>query len=332
MNLKLHSYEEQLQMAKAFIKKHDDFMVVSHVNPDGDAVSSTLAVGWLLHSLNKQFMMINEGSTPDKFAYLWGKEQIINLDEARPARKYKYIIAVDCADFARIGKVSEWFESDAQLLNIDHHPTNDYYGAVQVINPDAAATAEILYDLLQAFEIQWNEQIASCIYTGILTDTGGFRYANTSSKVMQTAASLLDSGVHASRLADHLLERSTMAHILLLQRALNSLSFNSKQSIGWIVITADDMKETQASNEDLEGLVNYPRNIEGIEVGVLFKEVRQDTYKVSFRSAGQVDVARIAQNYGGGGHKRAAGCTVNNQIELLVQDVIAKLERELTHV
>jgi len=323
------SYEEQLQRVRQFIETGDDFLVVSHVNPDGDAISSTVAMGWLLHSLGKTFTMMNEGPCPRKFDYLWGADRIIDHSQDHSARKYDRVIAVDCADFKRIGKVAERFSEDVRIANIDHHPTNDYYGEVQLIRPDAAATAEILYDLLNVFAIEWDETIATCIYTGLLTDTGGFRYSNTTANVMRIASSLLSYGVKANDLSENLLERLTRSHVALLKRALNTLSFNEDSSVCWLSVLLSDMQETNASNEDLEGLVQYPRNIEGVQIGILFKEVRTDVFKVSMRSSGAADVARVAQHFGGGGHVRAAGCTIEGKLEDIIAQVVTEAEKEL---
>ncbi len=329
MSSKQLTYDEQLQRVKQFIEAGDDFLVVSHVNPDGDAISSTVAVGWLLNSLGKSYTMMNEGPCPAKFHYLWGARDIIDASQHTEAHKYRYVIAVDCADYQRIGKVSERFAEDVKIANIDHHPTNDYYGDAHLIRADAAATAEILYDLLEYFGIEWNQEIATCIYTGLLTDTGGFRYANTTAKVMRVASQLLDYGVQAGELAEHLLERVSKPHIRLLQRALNTLAYNADHRICWLTVHLSDMEESGASNEDLEGLVSYPRNIEGVEIGILFKEVQEEVYKVSMRSSGAADVSRIAQHFGGGGHLRAAGCTVQGKLDDIIRSVVQEAEKEL---
>lgn len=323
------AYEEQLQETKAFIESVDDVLVVSHVNPDGDAISSTAAVGWLLQSLGKTYTMMNEGPCPPKFHYLYGADRIIDASKETDRRLFRHVIAVDCADFQRIGKVAEWFADDVRIVNIDHHPTNDYYGEVNLIRADAAATAEILFDLLDLFSIEWDQDIATCIYTGLLTDTGGFRYANTNSHVMNVAARLLNYGVEASHIAEHLLERMTKSHVSLLKRALNTLKFNEDETIGWLAVRLSDMEETKAANEDLEGLVNYARNVEGVEVGILFKEVQEDVYKVSMRSAGKANVAEIAQSFGGGGHIRAAGCTIEGKLEDIIQAVVERTKKDL---
>ncbi|NOV03122.1 DHH family phosphoesterase [Paenibacillus planticolens] len=322
-------YSQQLEAAAKFIEQHDDFLVVSHIQPDGDAASSTYAMGWLLSQLGKTFTLINEGAMPTKFSYLWGSDLVLDFGKEMPNRQFQTIISVDCADFSRIGRVSTLFDGQAQLLNIDHHPTNDRFGSCHLIKDDAAATVQILYDLAIHMNMNLNLSFGDCIYTGLLTDTGGFRYSNTSPEVMQMGANLLDLGVQGSEIAEQVLERVTYSQIVLLQKALSTLSFAHERKLAWLAVSLEDLEFTGASNEDLDGLVNYPRNVEGVEVGMLFKEKAPGIIKVSLRSSGLVDVAAIAQSLGGGGHVRASGCTIPGTLEeavaRMVQEVGSKL-------
>ncbi|MDF2927276.1 MAG: exopolyphosphatase [Paenibacillaceae bacterium] len=323
-------YRQQLEDAKAFIHTRDRFLVVSHVSPDGDAIGSTLAVGQMLRQLGKSFKMINEGAVPVKFHMLPAHEQVLNYTEASQSGtkpEFDCVIAVDCADYERIGRVSEWFPNQVPLLNIDHHPTNNAFGTVNLLRENAAATAEVLYDLAVALNISWNKPLADCLYTGLLTDTGGFRYSNTTPMVFSIASELLHYGVEGNELADQLLEKLTFSHVMVLQKALAKLTFSPDRKIAWMSVNLTDVQESGADNADLEGLVNYPRNIEGVEVGLLFKQSSEQTYKVSFRSAGNADVAAIAQHFGGGGHVRAAGCTVSGTLESVVEQVLAEVRR-----
>lgn len=315
------SYLQLLDDALSFIRRHDRFLVVAHVQPDGDAISSTSAVGWLLDKLGKSAVLINENKPPSRLSYLWGYEQIVCLRDEPLQEKFKAVISVDCADFARIGAVSSLFEDEAELLNIDHHPTNNGFGLVNVIKPDAAATVQILYDLIKRAGIPLDLQCATAIYSGLLTDTGGFRYSNTSPEVMSIASDLLAHGVSGYHLADHLLEKMSMAKLKMLQLSLNRLVFTDDGTIGWLYVGKDDMKTTGAASEDLEGIVNYALNVEGVEVGILFKETEDGAVKASLRSAGRADVASIAQSFGGGGHVRAAGC----RLEGALPDVMPRL-------
>lgn len=322
-------YEQQLQAAFDFMRQHDDFLVVSHVSPDGDAASSTFAVGLMLDYLGKRYTLINEGSIPAKFDYMPGFNSIVNYSNDPISRNFQHVISIDCADYERIGQVSQLFTDDVQLVNIDHHPTNDGFGCINLIRCDAASTTEILFDLVMIGQVPLTLELAECIYTGLLTDTGGFRYSNTSSKVMDIVAQLLKVGVVGHLLAELLLEKLSLSHIDLLKKSLLSLSFAYEKQISWMSVTLEDIQDSKASNEDLEGLVNYPRNIEGVEVGLLFKQASDQAVKVSFRSAGKVDVAVIAKSFGGGGHVRAAGCTIAGSIEQAVDQVVREVGKAL---
>ncbi|KAA9006435.1 bifunctional oligoribonuclease/PAP phosphatase NrnA [Paenibacillus spiritus] len=325
----MQSYEQCLRQTREFLLEHDDYLIVSHVQPDGDAVSSTLAVGWLLSCLGKKYVMINEGPIPARMRYLWHAGEILDMSVSQPDRKFSHVICVDCADFQRVGGTQRLFAEDARIVNIDHHPTNNGYGEITLIKPDAAATAEILFDLLNEFGAAWDKEIATAIYTGLLTDTGGFRYSNTSPKVMAAVSKLLEMGVNGPELAETLLEEMTLPQMRVLTRALNTLQMSPRGDIAWVVVTPKDMEECGAANEDLEGIVNYPRNIQGVEVGLLFKVIHDGAVKVSLRSAGRVDVAALAQVFGGGGHTRAAGARLEMKVEQAVEQVLEEVNRRL---
>lgn len=310
-------YRDSLKEALAFIEGHASFLVVSHVQPDGDAISSTTVVAWLLDKLGKKAVLANESLLPDRLSFLDRFHDIVSMKLTKPSEpptSYDAVIAVDCADYRRIGELTQWFAPDSALLNIDHHPTNDGFGSVNVIRPEAAATVEILYDLIELAGLPLDLGSANAIYTGLLTDTGGFRYSNTSPRVMEIAAKLLALGVSGSELADHLLEKMTIGKLKLLQTALSRLTFSDNLEIGWLYMTKDDLRECGAVADDLEGIVNYALNVDGVEVGILFKETESGQVKASMRSAGKADVAAIAQTFGGGGHVRASGCTLEGPI------------------
>jgi len=322
-------WEGRLREAVAFLRRHDDFLIVSHQQPDGDAISSTVAAGWLLERLGKSFSMYNEGPVPTRMRHLWNSERIRVADGLPAGKKFRHIVCVDCADFARIGRAAAWIAEDAEILNIDHHATNEGFGSLNLVRTEAAATAEIMFELLQTAEIEWNKDIANAIYTGLLTDTGGFRYANTTPFVMSIASFLLDRGADGPALAESLLERMSLEQLLMLQRALPRLTLTPDRKIAWLWVTEKDLQETGAGNEHLEGLVAYPRNLEGVEVGMLFKQMGEGAVKVSLRSAGTVDVARVAKGFGGGGHVRAAGCRLEAPLSEAIDRLVAAVQNAL---
>lgn len=322
-------YATALRQAAAYIREGDDFLVVSHLSPDGDAVSSTAAIGLILRSLGKTYTLMNEGKIPEKFTDLLEGQTIVNYLKETPSRQYHRIIAVDCADFSRIGAVHKSFADGALLLNIDHHPTNDDYGACNVVKPSAAATVEIIFELAEELQISWSKPLATCVYAGLLTDTGGFRYSNTTPNVMSIAERMLRLGAEGADLAEQLLETMSYPQVLLLKEALATLSFSPDRKIAWITVTAALLRSIEAEDEDSEGLVNIPRNVAGVEVGILFKEKGDNLVKVSLRSAGKVDVSRLAKSFGGGGHVRAAGCTLSGTLEETIQKLVEAVSNEL---
>ncbi len=328
-------WAEQLKEAAAFIRDRDDFLIVSHVQPDGDAISSTVTIAWMLEKLGKRYTMLNEGAVPSRLRFLWKSSDIHAMDNNdqpegnSPVRQYRNVICVDCADYARVGRTEAWFAPDAELLNIDHHPTNNGFGRVNLMKFQAAATAEILFELLDELGMEPDADVATAIYTGLLTDTGGFRYSSTSPLVMAMASRLLQAGANGPELAEHLLERMTPGQLRILQRGLSRLELSEDERIAWLWVTSEDLEETGATNEDLEGLVNYPRNIEGVEVGLLFKQNGEQSVKVSMRSAGKVNVAEVAQRFGGGGHVRAAGCRFTDPLPEVIRLTIEEVRKAL---
>ncbi|MGG1661370.1 DHH family phosphoesterase [Brevibacillus sp. NRS-1366] len=320
-----HNRQYTLEAAR-FMREHDRFLVLSHVNPDGDATGSALGVVLILEQLGKDYVVVNEGETPSKFHFLPRFDRLRNLSKQPLDEKFGAVIAVDCADESRMGDVRSLFGSEALLLNIDHHPTNDGFGTVNLIRTDAAATAEILFEVAEELGVAFNEELALCIYTGLLTDTGGFRYSNTSPRVMEIASRLLSYGVKPGEVAERCLEEITFAHVKILRRALQNLQLSHQNLVATITVSIADFAETGAEREDAGGLVNYCRNIEGVEVGVSFVESEPGVVKVSMRARDRVDVSVIAKQLGGGGHAKAAGCTIRGSLPEVKQKVSLVLE------
>ncbi|MDR6224218.1 DHH family phosphoesterase [Desmospora profundinema] len=318
------------QQAALFLKEGTRFLVVSHVHPDGDAIGSTLAVKAILDFLGKESGLTNESPVPSKFRFLPGSEAVVppqNLD----GFAFDRVVAVDVADRGRMGAVWEHITADIPLLNIDHHPTNDRFGTVNLVVEDAAATTQILFHLARKLDVPFDRALAIPLYTGLLTDTGGFRYSNTNPEVMEMAAALLRHGVDAGQIAERVMETLTRGQLAILQRALSDLQFTSDGRVGWIWLTCRDLEEAEAEEDDLDGIVNYARNVAGVDVGILFRETEAGNVKVSLRSREIVDVAALAHSFGGGGHARAAGCTLSGSREevesQLLEKVMASLEQ-----
>lgn len=323
-------YQETLQAVKEYILGHDDFLVISHLSPDGDAVGSSLAMANLLKNLNKRYTVVNEGSCPRKFSYLHLFDEIIDLSQQSIQRSFKHIISVDVADMSRFGNAHHLFAENAYIVNIDHHPTNTLFGQLNLIRSDAASTTEILFDLIdQHFSHALDTHVAESLYTGLLTDTGGFRYANTNQAVLEKAAKLLSYDLKPAKIAERALETMTASFLELLKLSLNTLSFAFDGKVAILSISLADLEKAGANREDVDGLVAYPRNIEGVEVGILLKEWSADEVKVSLRSKELVDVSGIAQKNGGGGHVRAAGFTYHGDLNQAKKHILRELAQVL---
>lgn len=319
----MSSYIEQLNIASDFISSNDNFLIVSHIQPDGDTISSSLALAHLLKKLGKTYKLFNEDPLPTKFEYLPMFEQILAPNDFGD-QKFSNIITVDVADYSRAGNIQALTNQNPNILNIDHHPTNDNFGTANLILTTAAATAEIIYDLIQYMNITIDESIATCIYTGILTDTGGFRYSNTSAKVMTIAADLLTHDIKPGKIAQIALESITFKHITALKKALNNLEVVENGLIAWTFLAYGDLEDT--TSDDTEGIVGYTRNIEGVEVGAFFKESSPNIIKVGLRSNKYIDVGSIAKDFGGGGHARAAGFTYQGSFDAIRAELLVKIK------
>lgn len=321
--------KQQWTSIHQFLEQADSILIASHVNPDGDALGSTLAIAYVCEQLGKNVICVNESQVPKRFSFLPGIERIIHPGQVTTT--FQHVITVDAADRLRIGEtVLPLIQSNASILNIDHHQTNDEFGTFNVVIPNASSTAEVLYQWIADSKIvEWDETLSTYLYTGILTDTGGFRHSNTTADVLRIAAQLVESGASAHEIAEQALEATSLTQIRCLEQALSMLQFSSDGRVAWLSLSLDQQKQIQATDADVEGIVDIPRKIIGVEVGIFFRETPEGTIRVSFRSKKYVDVSKIAFSFGGGGHPRAAGCTIQGQLEEVKQLVIKRVETEL---
>ncbi len=318
----IDSIKEQLISVEEFIKLNDDFLIVSHVHPDGDTISSSLAMGYILNHFGKSFEIVNQDPIPEKFNYLKMYSKIMRITDIN--KKYTNIITVDIADIDRAGKINGILNKDISILNIDHHFTNEGFGKVNLIMPSAASTTEVIYYLVNKMNITFDKELATYIYTGLLTDTGGFRYSNTTSNVMRIAAEMLDYDISPGYIAEITLEMMTKEFLEILKKALANIEFEGDNMIAWTILSYCDVLN---SNEDTEGIVSYTRNIEGVEVGIFIKEICQNEFKVSLRGKSYIDVASIAKIFGGGGHIKAAGFSYKGSLEELKDKLLFEIKQ-----
>ncbi len=310
------------------IKQGDDYLIVTHERPDGDALGSALAVANMLQAMGKTWRFMVAEPMPKRFSYLPLFDSAV-IVSAEPDRRFKNVITVDCADMGRFPELTKYVADDAQIVNIDHHRTNPRFGVAALVDEYAAATCELLYHVALCLSLRLDRDLATCLYTGLLTDTGGFSLPNTTREVLQIAAALLESGVKPYDVAEPALESRTWEQMRLLQLALNNLTVSNDGRYAALYVTRGMLEGAGATDDDAEGLVGFARSIDTVEVGILFRETPDEKVKVSLRSKRFVDVAQIAQQFGGGGHVRASGCTLSGAIDEAIDRVVAKVEEAL---
>lgn len=295
------------------IRKSQSVLVVSHARPDGDAVGALLATGLALRNINKTVHMYNESVIPAVYRFLPMVHKIKQRVDSVNA--YDTVLVLDCGAIERTGVIAPQLRKAKQLINIDHHVTNTRFGHFHIIDPDACSTSEIIYRIIKEMNISFDCPMAKAIYTGILTDTGSFRFSNTNQAAFAICSEMIEKGANPYEVAQNVYGHYSLGRIKLLNLALDSLEIspNGKMSIMSLTQGMLDMTGTQA--EDVDGIINYARRIEDVEVATLIHEVAGNgrvrrQYHVSLRSDGKINVARIAAQFGGGGHANAAGFSV----------------------
>lgn len=306
-------------------------LVLSHVRPDGDALGAQTAMSQILKLFHVEPVLVNEDVPSKRFDYLPDYDVMRRPDDAVIAgHRFQHVIFVDAADLLRVGQANTLIAPHAEIINIDHHATNDRYGYINIVQPKSSSTCEVIYDWIRTINLPVSSALATSLYTGYITDTGGFRYQNTTPKVLRDAAELVQFGASPYDIAEHALEMLSWEKLKVLQKSLATLELLFSGKIAFLEVTRSMLAESGASFDDTEGLVHYGLNIEGVEVAALFRE-QEDGIKVSLRSRRRIDVSKVAQAFGGGGHVRAAGLTLHMSLDDAKQKMLETLVTALNH-
>ncbi len=320
-----------LDELKRTLDSQDNFILLGHLDPDGDCTGSLFALKWYLDKKEKQAIILLDEDPRDDYSFLPINDCDYLLFEDFSAETIfdeKTFVALDSGDLERLGEGKELI-GDNLLLNIDHHIDNPEYGNLNYIKANAAATGEILYDLFSTEEGVLDTRVGSALATAIVADTGTFRYQNTTSRVLKIMAELIDSGVDVYQINKGLFGSYSYQSIKLKGLALATLEISKNGLISWLKVDQNILNESGSGLKDTSGLVNYARDIKGVEVGIAFFEVDKTKTRVGLRSNSYCPVNEIAAFFGGGGHPRAAGCTVSLPIERAVKVVINKVKEYL---
>ena len=286
------------------LKASRNVLLLTHVRPDGDAIGSLLAMGRGLALMGKTVCLYNESPIPAIFRFLPGVEAIVS--EPGPLSDYDTAVALDCSDISRMGAIAEELGQIPVLINLDHHPFNTGFGSHQIVDPSASSAGEIVYRILMDLGVEIDRSIAYAVYTAIFTDTGSFLFQNATSEAFHICGCMVDKGVDSYSVAQNLFATYSLGRLKLLNRVLDTIEISGNGKLSVMYLTQDMLRETDTSVDDINGLVNYAKHIEDVQVAVLIQESRHvagepsgEHYHVSLRSTGDVDVGHIALGYGG---------------------------------
>lgn len=306
------------------LKTKQTFVLTTHIHADGDAFGSLLALGLALLNCGKKAVMIHAEPVPDSYRFLPGAGQVRLVQDLKE-EKFEVGIALDCTSLSRAGDAEQVLKKAECIINIDHHISNEYFGQFNMVDTKAAATGEMVCNLLVKGGFTITPDIATDLYTAIITDTGSFRHQNTTANCFRTAAYLLECGAAHNLIQHYLYEQRSLESLRFLVNVLQTLTLNKNGMIAWMSIPKDLITEEDNS----EGLIDYAKSLKGVEVAILFKELDSGEIKVSFRSKSFADVNQLAAHFGGGGHERAAGCSIKGNLKEVEQLVIRKTEEYL---
>jgi phosphoesterase RecJ-like protein len=328
MSVKM-SNEKELQTIWSIIESGSSFVLSSHVKMDGDGLGSMLAMRLVLIGMGKTVRVVHVDPVPKMYLFLPGADSVCSPADLPADERFDVGIVLDSGALPRLGAAAEIVQRSDTLINIDHHADWRDFGAVNLIDLEASAVGETLYRLFDQAGVTIGKDVATALYTSIATDTGGFRYSSTTCRTHQIAAALIEQGVDPGEISQHLYENQPLPTIRLLGMALDTIEQACDGRVTWMSIDAEMLRASGAGPEHVEGFVNYPRSVDGTAVAILFAELDPGKTKASIRSNVDIDVSELAARFGGGGHYRAAGCTIEAPLERAREQLIAACQEML---
>ena len=295
-------------------------MITTHIDPDGDALGSAFSLYWVLKSLRKDPRVYLKDSVPYRYDFLPRPSDLVH---ELPEESFDAVFVLDCGNLFRVGDDFERIKNMGPIISIDHHETNEAFGAINIVERDASSTAEVLYRLYKSMKIDFSYNIAVNVYTGVFTDTGSLRYDNAAPAAFIICEKMVEAGVKPAYVAQMVYESHPKERFLLLGEVLGTLKTFDGNKIAMAHVTEEMFKRTGTTSEYTDGFSEEFRKIGGVEVSVLIRQTGGKQYKISMRSKGIVDVSLICGLFGGGGHKNASGCTIDGDLE----EVEKKLKR-----
>jgi phosphoesterase RecJ-like protein len=307
----------------SMIRDAEKIAILPHISIDGDALGSSIALAMALKKAGNEPTVLLEEEIPLSYKFLPGTEHV-EIYGGNPG-SFDLVIALDTGDVERLGKRIKIFNSANATVNIDHHATNTRFAELNLVKTTASAVGEIIYQTIRLMGLDIDKDIALCLYVAIATDTGGFRYSNTTPLTHQIVADLINNGVDVAEISQIIFETLTLSKVKLTGMALDTLEILENGKVAFMTVTDEMLKNASAKEEECDGIVNLGRNIREVEVAVLMRQKMDNEYKINFRSKNYVDVSIIANRHSGGGHKMAAGCTMKGNMaqikEMLLKEI-----------
>ena len=317
-----------LKKAVELIRKSKRFLITAHTNAEGDALGAVLAFWRLARALGKEATIVIADGIPYGYDFLPGIDRITKFNAKSGRVKFDCFVALDCSDLNRCGSVRQLNDKNKPVLNIDHHISNDRFGDVNWVEPHFSSTCEMICKLYHEMRVPFNRDTALLLYLGIMTDTGSFRYPNTTSETHQAVAELLKYGLNVTEIHKKVYENIPLPDARILSKILPALGEELGGKIIWFPIKRKLLRKNKFSFDLSDEVLGFARAIKGVEVAVLFKEnlSTRNEIRVNFRSQGKIDVNKIARYFGGGGHKTASGCTIKGSLDVVRRRVLRKVK------
>ncbi len=324
--------EKHIEVARQileFIRRHDHFMLSGHINADGDAIASVLAMQMFLEKMGKTaYAVFSDKELDNRFNYLQNFGRIINYNPQKGfSEKIESAIILDVPGYKRLGDVTKLLPSREYVIKIDHHPCEDVMGVIDWVDEEASSTTSMIFEVLEQSDVEIDIELAKAVFTGIVYDTGRFSFSNTTARDFFIAAQMVEIGVKPSEITNRIFFENSFTALKTIGKGLASLENYLNGAVNVIYLDADDMSKNDQS--EIEELANYSVAIRGGEVGLFIREIKPDFHKISFRSRGKVDVNVVAKAFDGGGHARAAGCRVEGSKEEILPRILEEINRQL---
>jgi len=331
--MKVQKISNKLKKILDLIKGSQTVLITSHRDPDGDSIGSQLALAELVKSWGKSCRVVNQGDLPYKYMFLGPQGKIKNVDTVKDHKRSEavpdLVFVLDSTSMSRVGEVEKLIPPAVTLINIDHHPDNEDFGTFNYVDTNASAVGEIIFSLFKVSGFPITSTVATQLYTAILTDTGRFKFSNTSPFCLRVCAELIELGADPKYITNHIYFNHSLPFLKLLGSILRTPQILGEGRICAMTVKQTLLADLRVDPEEVEGLVNYSLFLKGVEIGLLFTERENGKTKVNLRSQNEFDVSKVAKAFGGGGHRNAAGCMLNHSLEQAKKIIVEQIQKTL---